>query len=53
MRHDQDRAFIFDQVLLQPRDGLGVKVVGWLIEQQHVRRFKQQFAKGHAAFLTA
>ena len=50
--HDQDRAFVVDQVLLQPCDGFGVQVVGRFIEQQHFGRFKQQFAKGNTTGFT-
>ena len=41
--HDQDGAFVIDQVLLQPCDGFSVQVVGRLIEEQHVRRFSSSW----------
>ena len=50
--HDQDRALIVDQVLLQPSNGFRVQVVGRFIEEQHFRRFKQQFAQGNTAGFT-
>ena len=53
MGDDQDRALVRDQVLLQPGDGLGVEMVGRLVEQQHVRRLEQQLAQRHTALLAA
>ena len=50
---DEDRALVVDQVLLQPGDGLGVEVVGRLVEQQHVGRLEQQLAERDAALLAA
>ena len=41
------------QVLLQPRDRLGVEMVGRLVEQQQVGLAQQQPAHGHAAALAA
>ena len=38
---------------MQPRDSFRVQVVGRFIEQQHVRRFEQQFAQRHTAPFTA
>ena len=52
MGHGDDRAFILLQVLLQPIDGLGIEVVGGLVEQQDVGFLQQQAAQGHAAPLT-
>ena len=49
----EDGALVVDQVLLQPSDGLGVEVVGRLIEQQHVGCFEKQLTERHAARLTA
>ena len=50
---DKDRTLIVDQMLLQPGDGLGVKMVGRLVEQKHFRRFQQQLAKRDTAAFTA
>ena len=50
---DQHRAGVFDQVLLQPGDGLGVEMVGGLVEQQHLGRLEQQPAERHPARLAA
>ena len=50
---DQDGAGVGDQVLLQPGDGLGVEVVGRLVEQQDVGVLQQQLAEGDAALLAA
>ena len=52
MGDDQDGAFIGHQVLLQPGDGFGVKVVGRFVKQQHIRCFEQQFAQRYAAAFT-
>ena len=41
------------EVFLEPRDGLGVEMVGGLVEQQHVGRGQQQAAQRDAAFFTA
>ncbi len=48
-----DRALVLGQVLLEPRDRLGVEVVGGLVEQQQVGRAQQQAAERHAAALAA
>ena len=50
---DQDGAGVGDEVLLQPGDGLGVEVVGGLVEEQHLGLFEQQAAEGDAAGLAA
>ena len=47
-----DGAGVLLQVLLQPRDALGVEVVGRLVEQQQVGRLEQQLAQRDAAALT-
>ena len=49
----EDCACVVDQVLLEPSDGFGVKVVGRFVEQKHVRRFEEQFAERNAAGFTA
>ncbi|KAF1049442.1 MAG: hypothetical protein GAK34_02062 [Delftia tsuruhatensis] len=41
------------QELLQPFHGLGVQVVGGLVQQQHVGLGQQQLAQRHAALLAA
>ena len=46
-----DCALVLVQELFQPQDGLGVQVVGGLVEQQQVRGLKQQLAQGHTAAL--
>ena len=50
---DQDGAAVLDQVLLQPGDGLGVEVVGRLVEEQDVGVLEQQLAERDAALLAA
>ena len=49
----QDSTLVVGEVLLQPQDGLGVQVVGGLVEQQQVRLGQQQLGQGDAAALTA
>ena len=41
-RHD--RAGIVVQEALEPSNGLGIQVVGWFVQQQHVRAGEQQAA---------
>ena len=48
-----DRALVLGQVLLEPRDRLGVEVVGGLVQQQQVGRAQQQPAERHAPALAA
>jgi len=48
-----DGALVLLQVLLQPRHGLGVEVVGRLVEEQDVGLGQQQPAQRHAAAFTA
>src|SRR5690606_16698002 len=50
---DEDRALVFDEVFLEPGDGLGVEMVGGLVEQQEVGGLEQQPAEGDAALLAA
>ena len=50
---DQDGARVGDQVLLQPGDGLGVEVVGRLVEEQDLGGLEQQLAERDAALLAA
>ena len=49
VRDGDDRTGILLQVLFEPVDALGVKVVGRFVEQQHVGLLEQQPAKRHAA----
>ena len=53
MGDGDDRALVLVQVALEPRDGLGVQVVGRLVEEQQVRRLEEQAAEGDAAALAA
>ena len=48
-----DRALVLGEVALEPGDGLGVEVVGRLVEQQQVGRAQQQAAQRDAAALAA
>ncbi len=53
VRHRDDRALVFLQMLLQPADGLGVQVIRRLIEKQDVRLLQQQAAQSNAALFAA
>ena len=44
---------VLREVLLEPLHGLGVEVVGRLVEQQQVGRLQQQLAQRDPALLTA
>src|SRR5262245_60025873 len=44
---DQDRTGIIAQMALEPADGLGVEMVGGLVEQEQVRLLKKQPAERH------
>ena len=48
-----DGALVLGEVALEPRDRLGVEVVGGLVEQQQVGRAEQQPAQRDAAALAA
>ena len=50
---DEDRARIGAQMPLEPVDGLGVEMVGRLVEQEEVGLLEQEAAKGDAAALAA
>ena len=53
MRDGKHGAGVVLEEVLKPQDGLGVQVVGGLVEQQQVGGLEQQLAQGHAAALTA
>ena len=53
VRHRDDGAGILLQIALEPRDRLGIQMVGRLIEQQHVGLRQQQPAQRDAALLAA
>ena len=53
MRHRDDGAGVLLEVVLEPAHGLGVEVVGGLVEQQHVGLREQQLAERDAAPLAA
>ena len=42
MRDGDDGAFVFAQVMFEPRHGLGVEVVGGFVEQENVGFAEQQ-----------
>ena len=47
-----DCAFVLAQVLFEPFDGLGIKMVGRLVEEQYVGFLKQQTAECDTTALT-
>ena len=51
--HRHDRALVLLEVALEPGHGLGVQVVGGLVQQQQVGSAQQEAAQGHAAALAA
>ena len=53
VRDGQHGAGVLVQELLQPQHGLGVQVVGRLVEKQQVGGLEQQTAQGHATTLAA
>ncbi len=53
VRDRDDRALVLGQVLLEPRDRLGVEVVGRLVQQQQVGRAQQQATQRDAPALAA
>ena len=53
MGHGDDRALVLAQVMLQPGHGLGVEVVGGLVEQQDVRFGEQQAGERDAPAFAA
>ena len=46
-------ALIIQQVVLQPLDRIEIQMVDRLIEQENVRRLKEQLAECHPGFLSA
>ena len=48
-----DRALVLGEMLLEPGDGLGVEVVGGLVQQQQIGRAQQQPTERHAPALAA
>ena len=53
MRDGDDGARVLGEVPLEPRDGLGVEVVGRLVEEQQVRLLEEDLAERDAALLAA
>ena len=49
VRDAQHRALVLLEVLLQPVDGLGIEVVGRLVQKKHIRLLQQQSAQRHPA----
>ncbi len=53
MGHDEDGARVGAQVTFEPRHGLGIEMVGGLVEEQHLGLLEQELAQRHAAALAA
>ena len=53
MGDGDDRALVLLEVLLEPGDGLGVEVVGGLVEEQEIGALQEHAAQGDAALLAA
>ncbi len=53
MRDHDEHAFIAVQELLQPMDGVQVKVVGGLVQEQRLRMPEQGLRQQHADLLPA
>ena len=50
VRHEQQRAAVAQQEILQPADGVDVEVVGRLVQEQEVRAADHGLGQQHAAF---
>ncbi len=53
VRDDDQHAFEFVQIFLEPMHGIEVEVVGRLVEQQRGRRTEERLREQHADFLSA
>src|SRR5690606_16944744 len=53
VRDGDDGAGVVGEVAFEPQHGLGVEVVGGLVEEQQVGLLEQELAQRHAAALTA
>ena len=51
--HGHDGTGIFREVLLEPVDALGVEMVRWFVEKEHVGAFEEELAQRHAPPLAA
>ncbi len=49
MSYRDHRSGVLFQVLLEPGDGAGVEVVGWLVEEEDVRLLQEEAAEGDPA----
>ena len=50
MSYGDYRSGVLTQVFFEPQHRLGIEVVGWLVEQEHIGLLKQQAAQGPAPF---
>ena len=53
VRHQNHGALVFAEVAFEPGNRFGVEVVRRFVEEQQIRFFEEQAAKGHAALFTA
>ena len=53
VRDDDQHAFVFAEIFLQPMDGIKIEVVGRLVEQQRRRRSEECLRQQHANLLSA
>ena len=52
VRDEDDRAAVVFEEAFQPADGIGVEVVGWLVEEKEIRLGGKSAAKSNTAFLS-
>ena len=53
VRDDDDRAAIFDEIILEPFDGAQIEMVRRLVKQQHLRLREQEFEQCELRALAA
>ena len=47
MRDDNNGAFVAVQILFQPIDGTDIQVVGWFVEEEHIRLGVKNLGQEH------
>lgn len=53
MGNDQQRAFIFAEIILQPQQGLEIQMVGRFVQDQKPRLLQQKLRQRQTRFFTA
>ena len=53
MGHENHGALVFAEVAFEPSNRFGIEVVRRFVQEQQIRFFEEQAAKGHAALFTA